>query len=125
MSLRKSAILKWFKKLDREHSLRNRFPSITHYYRGGLYGKQSGPLEDIFDIKGSSQSNVVEWEGRSYLVEVGNVRKRNIENPMENIFVYAFVTGAEEEIDPRDLVRFIDYHERKVRYKPVNKVLKK
>jgi hypothetical protein len=125
MSRRKQAVFKWLHDIERRQDLKTRFASITHFYRGGMFGIQPGPLQDLFDIKGRSLTNTVEWRGQRYLVEVGTYRDPKIDDPMRNIFVYAFVTGADQEIDPSDLVRFIGYHERKVGYKPVNKVVKK
>lgn len=124
MSRRKQAVFKWLREERAKHRLKTRFPSITHFYQGGLFGSQTGPLEHLFGIKGRNVSNIVEWRGHRYLVEVGNYRDTDTEDPMENIFVYAFVTGVDEEISQLRLTSFLTYHEKKVRMRPVKKATK-
>jgi len=124
MSRRKQAVFKWLQDIERRQDLKTRFASITHFYRGGIFGSQPGPLQGVFDIKGRDLTNTVEWRGQRYLVEVGNYRDTKIEDPTQNIFVYAFVTGADEEIEHSELVAFLTYHERKTKMRPIKKVKK-
>ena len=123
MSRRKQAIYNWLDKKEQANSLKTRFPSITHFYRGGLFGSQPGSLREVFDIKGRGITNTVEWRGERYLVQVGIYRDPK-KDPMQDFFVYAFATGADEEMSHENLLAFLTFYERKARMRPVKKVKK-
>jgi len=115
-NIKKATYEKWLSEIQKDRL--QEYPTMVHFYRGGLYGIQAGSLLGLFEIRGNSNTKRVSWRGKDFIVRIGHIKTPS-KDPMDSILIYFLAIGADEPIPHKDLHDFITSHEKKIGIRPV------